>query len=384
MLRRGAITGIAIVMMIATPGGRVAAQRVVSSVDLSGTGIWYADTIRSAGSALSPSVRFEWPRATIGASATISRMGPGATSVQAMLAPSAFTPAFGPVAFEAAGTFGGSTHRDGTRTGEAIAIARAHITGVGGGAWGGGGLGRTSDGAIGRTVRVAEAGAWIQRATTNALVTVSPVVVDDTIGYTDYQTALRYVGGGFELGAGAGARSGSVGVAVGGTSRAWASVSVAKWVTRSTAIVASGGSYPVDLTQGFPGGRFVSLAVRFSARPDQSLRRASNVSAGDGEADERSPHGIGSFEVRAGRDRQRTLRVLAPAARTVDLNGDFTQWQPRRLTRGPDGWWTITLPLKAGTHQMNVRVDGGGWLAPPGLTTVVDEFGGVVGILVIE
>jgi hypothetical protein len=33
---------------------------------------------------------------------------------------------------------------------------------------------------------------------------------------------------------------------------------------------------------------------------------------------------------------------------------------------------------------MNVRVDGGGWLAPPGLTTVVDEFGGVVGILVIE
>jgi hypothetical protein len=33
---------------------------------------------------------------------------------------------------------------------------------------------------------------------------------------------------------------------------------------------------------------------------------------------------------------------------------------------------------------MNIRIDGGGWISPPGLLATADEFGGVVGILVIE
>jgi hypothetical protein len=33
---------------------------------------------------------------------------------------------------------------------------------------------------------------------------------------------------------------------------------------------------------------------------------------------------------------------------------------------------------------MNVRLDGGNWLVPAGLLTVLDEFGGTVGLLVVE
>jgi len=33
---------------------------------------------------------------------------------------------------------------------------------------------------------------------------------------------------------------------------------------------------------------------------------------------------------------------------------------------------------------VNLRVDRGQWIAPPGLLTTRDEFGGVVGILTIE
>jgi hypothetical protein len=33
---------------------------------------------------------------------------------------------------------------------------------------------------------------------------------------------------------------------------------------------------------------------------------------------------------------------------------------------------------------MNTRIDGGKWLVPQGLLSVSDEFGGAVGILVIE
>ena len=54
------------------------------------------------------------------------------------------------------------------------------------------------------------------------------------------------------------------------------------------------------------------------------------------------------------------------------------------MTRGSDDWWSATLPIAAGTYQMNVRIDGGAWLAPPGLMTSTDEFAGVVGILIVE
>jgi hypothetical protein len=39
---------------------------------------------------------------------------------------------------------------------------------------------------------------------------------------------------------------------------------------------------------------------------------------------------------------------------------------------------------RAGTYRLNVRVDGGEWVAPPGLLDVEDEFGGRVGLLVLS
>jgi hypothetical protein len=33
---------------------------------------------------------------------------------------------------------------------------------------------------------------------------------------------------------------------------------------------------------------------------------------------------------------------------------------------------------------MNIRLDGGAWIVPPGLLTSTDEFGGLVGLVTIE
>ena len=78
------------------------------------------------------------------------------------------------------------------------------------------------------------------------------------------------------------------------------------------------------------------------------------------------------------------LALGAPRASRVEISGDFTQWKPVVLDRGGDGRWTLTLPLAAGTHRLNARIDGGSWIVPPGLTRMNDDFAGEVGLIVIE
>lgn len=375
------------------PGLR--AQRVESSVDAAGGSVWYADTLGASGISVSPSVRADWSRATLAATATASEMGSDGWSLQGAVAPSVFTPSVGPLTLEIAGVAGGSTHRDGTRTGQILGTTRLHLMNRGQGLWVGGGLGRMWDGAAWRDVKVGEFGAWLERRATTVVATASPVAVDDTIHYTDFQGALRYVTGSWELGAEIGARSGATAIAV-NENRAWGSGSAMLWLTPTTAIVASGGSYPVDLTQGFPGGKFVSLGLRLASRnvrgSDRAPAQTASPLAAAASASERAianaeeetrALGVSGFEVTAAPDGERVIRVKAPSARTVEIASDFTQWKPLALTRGSDGWWSVTLPLAPGTYQINLRVDGGAWLVPPGLVAVSDEFGGNVGILAV-
>ena len=353
-----------------------AAQRTAPSVEVSGLGVWYADTVRSAGASISPALRVDWANATLNASGSVSRLGQGSSSVQGAIAPSIFSPSYGALSFEGAASLGGSSHHDGTRTGQMLGSVRAHVMRDDAGGWIGGGVGRTWDGDVWRAVRQAEIGAWTARNGVNLLATVTPVRVD-TLRYTDLQASLRVPAiRAFELGASGGARAGSVGAAVGGSSRAWGSIAATAWVSSRLAIVASAGNYPVDLTQGYPGGRFVTLALRLGAREVTESATVETPTVPVSSAP--------VFEVRAAAQGKRTLRFNAPAARTVEVSGDFTKWQPVPLTRDATGWWSVALPVSAGTHQINLRVDGNAWIAPPGLLTSRDEFGGVVGILVLQ
>jgi hypothetical protein len=357
---------------MAAPAG---AQRSTPSVEVSGLGVWYADTVRSAGASVSPALRIDWSNATLNASGTFSRLGQGASSVQGTIAPSIFSPSYGLLSFEGAASFGGSSHHDGTRTGQMLGIARAHVMRGDVGTWFGAGLGRTWDGDVWRNVRQAEIGAWTTRDDVDLLATVTPVKVD-SLRYTDFQAALRAPAmRAIDLGVSGGWRAGSVGAAVGGSSRAWGSVTGTAWVSSRVAIVASAGNYPVDLTQGYPGGRFVTLALRLGARDVAETSTAETAP---------TPPAAPAFEVRPAPQGRRVLRFNAPTARSVEISGDFTKWQAVRLTAEGNGWWNVTLPVTVGTHQVNLRVDGGAWVAPPGLLTSRDEFGGIVGILVVE
>jgi hypothetical protein len=39
------------------------------------------------------------------------------------------------------------------------------------------------------------------------------------------------------------------------------------------------------------------------------------------------------------------------------------------------------LGLSRGTYRFNIRIDGGNWIVPAGVSRLADEFGGDVGLL---
>ena len=363
-------------VLVMSSAANAAAQRPAALVDLGTAAVRLADTVSVAALAVSPAVRFESPRVIAGVHGTWSQASEGWTT-QGGLDLSSVVMRRGRWAAELAGNAGGSAHHDGTRTGQFITSARAHFEARAAGAWIGAGAGRTWDGAAARVIRQGEAGIWRRPELVNATLTMSasvlPTAVDDSLRYTDLLGATSLEGRRFDVEGVIGARLGSRFPAYGGGSRLWGGVNVVSWLRPRVAIVAAAGSYAVDPTQGFPAGRYLSLSLRLAGRP--------RTSAGEQVENPRSdPVGFEAIPASGGRH---TLRVHSPGARRVELMGDFTGWRAVALNPASGGWWTITLPIARGVHQLNTRSNGGEWRAPAGVPTLRDEFGGVVGILTI-
>jgi hypothetical protein len=170
---------------------------------------------------------------------------------------------------------------------------------------------------------------------------------------------------------------------LGATARAWGSVSAVAWLRPNIAAVLSGGTYPIDPTQGFPGGRFLSVSIRLARGVERRLRSAGETNAPAPVSTEDTP-AVERFNWQRSGAHHVTLTVSAPHAVTVDVTGDFTNWTPVALTSSSNGSWTVTLPMEPGKYQMNLRINGGKWIVPPGLLAMSDEFGGTVGLLIVE
>ena len=58
--------------------------------------------------------------------------------------------------------------------------------------------------------------------------------------------------------------------------------------------------------------------------------------------------------------KKETFSIVAPQATTVQLVGDFTEWEsnPIGLKRQKDGTWRTTVPLEPGSHEYRFLVDG--------------------------
>jgi hypothetical protein len=122
-----------------------------------------------------------------------------------------------------------------------------------------------------------------------------------------------------------------------------------------------------------PMTNYVTVGLRFSAfarnRPElpAAVRPAAH-----------------SFRVESSDGDYRRIVIHVPSARVVELSGDFTHWHATPLRETSPNEWEAIVPIAAGTHYLNVRVNGDAWVPPPGLPVSDDGFNGRVGVLIIR
>ena len=360
------------------------AQRVETSLDLGAVALRYADTLNAGAATISPRAAGEWGRGVAEASGTYSQFTSGGWSTQGSLSGSVFSLSTRGFLAELAGLAGGSAHHDGTRTGQVLVNGRLHFMRHARDVFFGGGGGRAWVGGGSRSILLGELGASTTFRDVGATLTASPAMVEDSIQYMDAQLALSWTRDRLDLGALLGTRLGDQLTFLGGTSRSWGNLSAVARMTPRFALVASGGTYPIDPTQGFPGGRFVSVSIRMALRRAREAVPLNTTQPELGTTTQEIAPAVTRFSAEASRTGVVTFRVNAPGARLVEVAGDFTNWSPTALESASGGLWTVTLPIKQGKYQMNLRLDGGKWLVPPGLLPMLDEFGGSVGLLVVD
>lgn len=283
---------------------------------------------------------------------------------------------------EGAGSLGGSSFPGGVSTAQGLGAARLHWLRGAQAAWIGASAGSMFDGLERRGVRQAEIGLTLATSRERLTLLASPSVTDDTLRYTDFLAVASTAVSAVDISLSIGGRSGATLPIIGGDRKLWGGAQLLLWLRPRAALVVGAGTYPVDVTQGFPAGQYVSLGLRLGERRSraserQALSRQSRREARAG--------GVDDFRVRIADDGTLALRVRAASAQRVELSSDLTRWAPVALTRGSDGWWWLRLPHgDARVVELALRVDGGAWMAPPGTELVRDEFGGLSGRLVLD
>jgi hypothetical protein len=190
---------------------------------------------------------------------------------------------------------------------------------------------------------------------------------------TDLEASVRYEHKLMELTVRAGQRFGD-GFDVTPESRQWASMQAAVWITSQLAAVAGGGREPAQPTRGLPARSFGNLGVMLAYWPIPRGIIPVETPASLVQAFELRPAGVALQRL--------TARI--GGVETVEIMGDFTDWSAIPLIRRGRDLWELLVPMSTGVHQINLRIDGGIWIAPPGVPTIKDGFNGEVGVLVIK
>jgi hypothetical protein len=360
-----------------------------------GTGhVTYDDTPRTTVVSLTPTVLYEGERTTLSAAGSFTRFEGGIWSSQAIAAGSHFSQPRGPFRNELAAQFETNSHRGTLRTAQLLAQGRGHLVAASDrGVWLGAGAGHAWRSPAGSTVLRADFGAWAQlgdatvrlvaahntvRTKTETTTTTPSVMAEVSsanttvtsrgmVRYLDSEAHIAWSRGRVAFDAAGGWRTSPDTT----SARTW-SLGGSVMLTERLALVGSAGTNAFDVAQGLPAGRYATIALRITTRAGGALEMRSRARAT-----------ARALETWREQDGTVLLVVHAPRARRVEIMGDFTDWRPLVMHREADDHFSARIQLPAGSYRINVRVDGGAWMAPPGTTPVADEYNGAAGLLVI-
>ncbi|HYF38363.1 MAG TPA: glycogen-binding domain-containing protein [Gemmatimonadales bacterium] len=143
------------------------------------------------------------------------------------------------------------------------------------------------------------------------------------------------------------------------------------WAAPNVGVVGATGHSLSQFGLSLPGGRFGTVGLRLAV----GARSAAAPARQSSETRPVTPTLAVSH---------RRLTVHWAPARTAEVMGDFTDWEPRPLVPLGAGRWTLPAELTPGVHHLHVRFDSGPWLVPAGAAAVDDGFGGRVGLVVVR
>lgn len=208
-----------------------------------------------------------------------------------------------------------------------------------------------------------------------ALFSVAPAATacDRQSRFGDLEGTVHWDMGAVELTAQTGRRFGDS-YDVADDSRRWSAATATVWLSDRIAIVAGGGRQPALPLRGLPARTYAMGGLELAYWP--LAKNSVPVSL------PRAPL-VRSFEYHAGQQGMQRIVIRVGGVETVEVMGDFSDWSPLTLIRHGRELWELSIPMSPGMHQINVRVDGGQWMAPPNMPSMHDPFNGEVGLMVV-
>lgn len=145
----------------------------------------------------------------------------------------------------------------------------------------------------------------------------------------------------------------------------WWHLEAAIPVADAASIVLTAARIPADVVLGIRGSRVTTVGLKV-ALPD-APRATEAIPA----------------RVEVTRESAELVRVVfvLPGGSRARLMGEMTGWQPVELNALGRGRFEAWFLVGSGTYRINVALDNGPWIAPPGMPRVEDGFGGLVGLL---
>ena len=246
-----------------------------------------------------------------------------------------------------------------------------------------GAVARAFDGRIWQTVLMGEARAWMRRGSvvSGFRTTAMQLGVGDVL--TDNEGEVEWL-------AGRGVVSSSLGVRLGEAERgttAWGGASITWPVLLDAWATLSLGSYPADLIQNLPSGRYVSFGLRLPHGRLPAFRRPPLPPPPPRPRTPDLPVSLRLAMVTGpslDSTHIREVAVWAPGARVIELMADFVDWVPVPLIRQPNGEWRGYYRIAPGLHRVNIRIDGADLDVPLNWPTDKDEFLGTVALVLVR